>query len=146
MSVNEDFSAPHFLIDRTIRILLIEERLGSQRAAYELLMRLPLDCVIEMADTGGAALEKIKSQFYDLIFMDIDLPDMSGIALTKHLRDWEKGQSKKPVPVMALTVSAEPYACYRAGMQEVISKPMTEAMAMKLLEKYVIPEIVTAWE
>lgn len=135
MSINDD-SLTSDSFTEAIRILLVEDSLGSQRAAYTLLTGLQIGCAIEMAKTGSEVLEKIKNRPYHLILTDIDLPDMNGMEMAQSIRVWEKKEFRKPIPIIALTVSAEPYACYRAGIEAVIAKPMTKEIAMSLVEKY----------
>lgn len=78
---------------------------------------------------GREALEELKKNRYDLILMDIMLPEMNGIEITKKFRVFEKEQGiKNRVPIIALTANTydnDRDKCIAAGMNEYLAKPFT---------------------
>ncbi len=93
-------------------------------------------CTTDIAATGQSALDQAAQKHYDLIFMDVGLPDKSGIEVTQELREsgW-KG------PIIGLTGHAKNpeyrKACFKAGMNEVIGKPVDEEILTPLLQHWV---------
>lgn len=83
-----------------------------------------LGIIYKTAKNGADALEKIAQEDFDIIFMDIIMPEMDGITATEHIR---KDQKNKHVPIYALSASTMPddiEKCRRAGMNGHISKPI----------------------
>ncbi len=85
-------------------------------------------CIVTLVDNGEEALEKVKRNNYDIILMDIHMPEMDGITASKLIRKLIDPQ-KASIPIVALTANAlkgndEIY--YEAGMEYYISKPFTE--------------------
>lgn len=82
----------------------------------------------DCAETDGKALELFKANKYDVVFMDIGLPDMDGITVTGNIRNYENKNNKKPFPILGITAYALDEAkekCLTAGMNEVVNKLIT---------------------
>jgi signal transduction histidine kinase/ActR/RegA family two-component response regulator len=116
------------LIEKPLQILLVDDNAVNLMVARLMLQKLlPRSTVVE---SNGAldALEKIKAQRFDLILMDMVMPDIDGIQATHMLRqDFSVPVSQ--TPVIALTASANPVdhdRCLAAGMNEVVNKPLDE--------------------
>jgi len=89
---------------------------------------------VELAEDGQDGVEKALAKHFDLILMDMQMPNMDGYTATRVLR--EKGSS---VPVVALTASALPSKleqCVEAGCNECLTKPFEHAELFGLLERY----------
>lgn len=101
----------------------------------------PYAVTLDFAETGFDAVEKVHQNKYDLIFMDIDLPDISGIEATKQIRALSINNS---VPIIALTGHAydmkKRQATFDIGIQDVHNKPINKTTLNTLLRKY-IPNI-----
>ncbi|MDA3878778.1 MAG: response regulator [Prolixibacteraceae bacterium] len=112
------------------KILVVEDNAGNR-----LLMRYNLEghFDVDFANNGFSALNKISENNYDLILMDIQLPEMDGIETTKQIRLLEKGHH---IPIFAITSNIyreQKAACLNAGMDEYISKPVhTKALIDKI--------------
>lgn len=111
---------PVFLKD--IKILLVEDNELNQLLAKKVFGKW--DKQIDIADNGKIAIEKITNTDYDIILMDIQMPEMDGNELTHHIRT--KMGDKSMVPIIALTAHAtleEEKRCLQNGMNDYLSKP-----------------------
>ncbi len=119
-----------------LRIMLIEDHPLAAKMAANLLTNL--GCTVEISNTGSDAIKKANSGNFDLIYMDIGLPDMDGFEITKQLRQSENQKLKK-LPIIALTghmTDQERERCLQAGMQDLFTKPLTEKVAKFVLKKW----------
>jgi len=117
----EQFSKKVKLKDANI--LLVEDNPINQKIVILGLKKYVKN--IDIANNGKEALEKIGTTRYDLILMDVQMPIMSGITVTKKIRELEISTNTH-VPIIAITayaVSGDKEACLAAGMNDYISKP-----------------------
>ncbi|MEC7838441.1 MAG: response regulator [Chlamydiota bacterium] len=118
------------------KVLLVEDYILNLQLATEMLELM--DCVVDPAESGQEALEQFDSNVYDIIFMDINMPDMDGIQVTKLIRAKEKEAGKEYTPIVAITgMSAEvaKEKCIEAGMNDFISKPLMSSDLDRVLSK-----------
>lgn len=112
-----------------IRILLVEDNPFNQMIAKDDLSFYVKNCTIDTVENGVLAVEKFKSQKYDLILMDVQMPEMNGFEAAERIRELEKTEKReKRIPIIAMTASllkAEIESCYKAGMDNYIPKPYT---------------------
>lgn len=116
------------------RILLVEDNHIAAKIAKNMLESL--DCKVDVAPTGEKAVNLVVEKNYDLIFMDIGLPDTDGITVTKRIRKLNDPE-KADVPIIALTGHAggsNKTLCFEAGMNDVMVKPMLPAQAQKVIK------------
>ncbi len=88
---------------------------------------------------GESALHLAKTQNFDLIITDLGLPGLSGIDLTRKIREFERELYKKPMPIIGLTAHSEDKikrSCLEAGMNEVFTKPMTTEVLIGIKTTY----------
>lgn len=113
-------------------ILLVEDNVINQRVTTHFLIEL--GCKYDIANNGAEAITLFKKNTYDLIIMDVGLPDIDGYAVTKKIRALEK---KKPqTPIIALTAFAsekDKQKCLAAGMDNVLTKPINRTCLMSML-------------
>ncbi|WP_233855683.1 response regulator [Paraburkholderia sp. HD33-4] len=105
---------------RTIHILVVDDQLANRELLVAQLATLGYEA--DMADSGGAALQRFNERHYDLVMTDINMPGMDGYALARCLR-----AQSATVPIIAVTahVAAEERArCTKAGIDEVLLKPV----------------------
>lgn len=117
------------------KILLAEDNLVNQKVASMVITRLGHS--VDVAGNGLEALDKFKQNQYDLILMDIMMPEMDGLEATMAIREIEKNDgSKKPIRIIALTANAmreDRERCMAAGMDDYLSKPFKPEDLEKVL-------------
>lgn len=118
------------------KILLIEDDLLAQRYTSTLLSEL--NCEVKIAGTGAQAFDLL-SEHFDLVFMDIGLPDTDGYALTKKIRLLE--DKSNPIPIVALTAHvdiSDREKCLVSGMNDFLKKPATlDELTNAILEQLI---------
>jgi PAS domain S-box-containing protein len=117
-----------------LKVLLVEDNLFNQMLAAKILENW--HCIVETAENGLIAIEKIENANFDLILMDIQLPEMDGYQATSYIRN-KIPAPKSNIPIIAMTAHAfaeEVDKCLKYGMDDYISKPFDEN---KLQEKII---------
>lgn len=120
-------------------ILLVEDEVIVSMVVSKLLENL--GCLVDMAITGGEALAKA-SKHYDLILMDIGLPDMSGLAVAAEMRRREQGKSARR-PIIGFTAYTDPHlrsSCLEVGMNAVLNKPAGLESLKEIITRYIQDE------
>jgi two-component system aerobic respiration control sensor histidine kinase ArcB len=124
-------------------ILVVEDSTLAAKAVQSTLTRLNSRFVSDIASNGHDALQKVQTHPYDLILMDIGLPDIEGIELTRQIRALNKPQTSQ-LPIIALTGHADDPKkrdeALKAGMQAVFNKPLSSATLDAILEDYVFKQ------
>ncbi|MFV8375752.1 response regulator [Flavobacterium sp. LB1P71] len=107
---------------KNIKILLVEDNELNQLLAIKVFEKWEKE--IDIADNGKIAIDKIEKNDYDIILMDIQMPEMDGNEVTKHIRT--NMGSKSNIPIIALTAHAtlgEEKRSLESGMNDYLSKP-----------------------
>ena len=107
-----------------LKILLAEDHPVNQKLAVRILEKIGAS--ITVAETGRQALEILESQSFDLVLMDIQMPEMDGIELAVAIRERESSTGQR-VPIIAMTAHAmagDKQRCLEAGMDDYVSKPI----------------------
>lgn len=118
-------------------ILVVEDNSIAQKIAQSLLKQM--DCHVDLAENGHKGLELWKNNQYDLIFMDIGLPDIDGYEVTHHIRIQEL-TNKNHIPIIALTAHTgedNKQRCIEAGMNAVLTKPLTIKKCNDILGSFI---------
>ncbi|KAF0239030.1 MAG: sensory box histidine kinase/response [Prolixibacteraceae bacterium] len=122
-----------------MNILLVEDNLMNQKVVMFNLKQL--NCKITPVANGRKAFETFKKGSYDLILMDIMLPEMNGYEITAEIRKFEKiNNIEKPVIIIAVTANTyenDKEKCLAVGMDEYISKPFSAQQLISTVEKYI---------
>jgi signal transduction histidine kinase/ActR/RegA family two-component response regulator len=120
-------------IKNKIKILVVEDNIMNQKLAGFMLNDWGFDH--DICGNGKLAIEKIKTNSYDLILMDIQMPEINGYETTKLIRT----QLKIRTPIIAMTAHALPgerEKCLDCGMTDHISKPINETKLFNLITKH----------
>ncbi len=117
------------------RILLVEDNLVNQKLAVALLKKeeYPVDVV----DNGLKAVQAVQENIYNLVLMDIQMPEMDGFEATREIRKNEKGG--RHIPIIAMTAHAmdgDRELCLNAGMDDYLSKPIDHDELFTLIRKW----------
>jgi CheY-like chemotaxis protein len=95
---------------------------------------------VDSAANGLIAVEKIKYQNYDIVFMDCQMPEMDGFEATAEIRKNEKAQNRKHTAIVALTADAmtgDRDKCIKAGMDDYLNKPVRAKEIADMLTKWI---------
>lgn len=121
---------------KTHRVLLVEDHPLAADIAKAILS--DLDCEVDIAENANEAIEQSQKSQYDLIFMDIGLPDMDGYETTKIIHSHESKDHH--VPIVALTAHADKYErerCLKSGMDAILIKPLFKEKAVNILNMFI---------
>jgi signal transduction histidine kinase/DNA-binding response OmpR family regulator len=116
------------------RVLLVEDNPINRRVALGLLARLGLGA--DVADTGAHGIARATGADYDVILMDIQMPDLDGYETTRAIRRWEAARGRRPVPIVAMTANTlegDRERCLEAGMDDYVAKPVRLAALAEVL-------------
>jgi signal transduction histidine kinase/DNA-binding response OmpR family regulator len=117
---------------RSLRILLAEDNLANQRVAMTMLGKMGHR--ITLATNGLEALEQWRQSDFDLILMDVQMPEMTGLQATMQIRREEAIGTH--VPIVAMTASAmseDRDRCLAAGMDDFVSKPVSSKVIEQMI-------------
>ncbi|MDP4198369.1 MAG: ATP-binding protein [Bacteroidota bacterium] len=123
---------------RGIHILLVEDNEYNQIVLADTLRNVIGEVALEIANNGREAIALVERFGFDLVLMDVQMPEMDGIEATKHIRA-RLPRSKKDVPIIALTASvikSEIDRCFAAGMNDYVPKPFKRDELLRVLVKY----------
>jgi len=117
-----------------LRILLTEDNIVNQRVALRFLNAMGYDC--ELANHGREAVEALNRESYDVVLMDLQMPEMDGYEATKTIR--EKLNLKRRPQIIALTAHASTHDrehCLRSGMDDYLTKPLSVSLLEQKLRE-----------
>ena len=117
------------------RLLLAEDNIVNQRVASRIFSRL--GCHVDIVSSGSEAVEAVLSGDYAMVFMDCQMPEMDGYEATRRIRERE---TDRRTPIVAMTAHAMERhrdRCLEAGMDEFLSKPVTIAHLVEVLERWI---------
>ncbi len=118
-----------------LRILLAEDNSVNQRVAKRMLEKWGHRVVV--AGNGSEAMQALERESFDLVLMDVQMPEMDGFEATAAIREKEKGTGRH-LPIVAMTAHAmkgDAERCLDAGMDAYISKPIVGADLFDVVEK-----------
>jgi len=117
---------------KSIKILLVEDNIINQKVALRMIEKLGYNAAV--AANGIEAIEAVRSTNYDILLMDILMPEMDGLEATKLIKEeFATKQSPRIIAMTANTVQSDEQMCLDAGMDDYISKPIRiEELSRKL--------------
>jgi two-component system sensor histidine kinase/response regulator len=122
---------------RGARLLLVEDNDINQMVAEEILRDAGLE--VDIAENGEIALAKVQSRYYDLVFMDMQMPVMDGVTATREIRRLARFGK---LPIVAMTANAmeqDRRRCLEAGMNDSVTKPIDPAALWAVLLRWIAP-------
>jgi two-component system sensor histidine kinase/response regulator len=122
---------------RGARVLVVEDNDINQIVAQEMLREAGL--FVEIAEDGEAALQKVHANYYDLVFMDMQMPVMDGLTATREIRRLKRFDR---LPIVAMTANAmeqDRRRCLDAGMNDSLTKPIEPAQLWATLLRWIPP-------
>ncbi len=121
-----------------LKILLVEDNISNQKLAQLMIRKLGFD--VDAVSSGPEAIKALGEIPYDLVFMDVQMPGMHGLEVTKIVRDPGSKVLNKDVPIIAMTAYAlkgDRERFIEAGMDDYISKPVSLKSIGELLDKWI---------
>ena len=128
----------------TMRILLAEDNITNQQVALGILRKLGLQA--DAVANGAEALHALASLPYDLVLMDVQMPEMDGLEATRQIRDLRSAVRNHALPVVAMTAHAmqsDREQCLAAGMNDFITKPIARQALVDALDRWLPQEAET---
>jgi PAS domain S-box-containing protein len=129
---------------KSIKLLLVEDNELNMYLAKLIIKEINESFEITSAYNGKEALESCKNNIYDLILMDVQMPEMNGIDATLAIRKLENYQK---TPIIALTagiIETEKQKCFDSGMNYFLSKPIDQDELSKLLNQFLNNNFIRA--
>jgi len=126
------------------KVLMAEDNGVNQVVARNMLKSL--GCDFEIVVNGREALEAVQRQYYDIVLMDCQMPEMDGYAATSAIREWEAAQPEaRRIPIVALTANAlvgDAEACLASGMDDHLAKPYTRRQLASVMARWLPAKLV----
>jgi CheY-like chemotaxis protein len=117
---------------RSLRVLVVEDGLTNRQHAIGLLKLQ--GHIVTAVSNGVQALQAVRREAFDIVFMDIDMPEMDGLTATREIRSGEMLLEAR-IPIVAVTSNDNRDECLRAGMDAHLQKPLRpEALTQVLGE------------
>jgi CheY-like chemotaxis protein len=125
---------------RRLRVLMAEDNLINQRVGAAILRKQGHSVVL--AGNGREALAALERERFDLVLMDVQMPEMDGFETAAAIRAREKGSGRR-LPILALTahvMKGDRERCLAAGMDGYVSKPIDFTQLAQVIEQVVEPD------
>ena len=122
-------------------ILVVEDNAVNQMVAIKLLENLGFHA--DAVANGLEAVSSLSKTPYDLVFMDVQMPEMDGLEATRLIRKKEPGTLNYNIPIVAMTAYAmkgDKERCLAAGMNDYISKPINKGEMLEVIRRYILFE------
>jgi len=118
------------------KLLIVEDNMINQLLLKTILEKE--DYIIDLANDGLIGLEKVKKNSYDVILMDLMMPEMNGFDATKEIRSLNIKSSQTPIIAVTADVSkGVQEKCKAIGMNDYISKPIDKSLLLKTIARYI---------
>jgi PAS domain S-box-containing protein len=129
--------APRPETPNAFRILLAEDNLTNQQVALGILAKLGFTA--DIAQNGRSAIDCLTSMDYDLVLMDVQMPEMNGYEATMEIRNPESMVRNHCIPIIAMTANAmegDRKKCLEAGMDDYVAKPIMPKTLLEALTRW----------
>ncbi len=133
--VDSERNHDNVALSKELEILVVEDNLINQKVVIKVLERLGFEA--DIAVNGFDAIQKVKVKAYDLIFMDMEMPEMDGIEATYRIKMLPDLPKSPLIVAMTANATTEDKArCFEAGMKDFIAKPITLQTTENVLLKW----------
>ncbi|HZC25202.1 MAG TPA: response regulator, partial [Candidatus Binatia bacterium] len=132
------------LQSRKLRVLLAEDNPVNQKVGVKMLEKMGHE--VNVARDGHEAMTALEAATYDLVFMDVQMPEMDGLTATRKIREREK-QTGRHVPIVAMTAHAmkgDQQRCLEAGMDGYLTKPVSSPQIAEAIARVLGAETTSA--
>ncbi|MFN0049047.1 MAG: PAS domain S-box protein [Cytophagales bacterium] len=126
------------------KVLLVDDNPINQKVATEILKKL--GCTVELANNGMEAILKVIESSYDIIFMDIQMPEMDGVTATKKIRELRIRNLAPIIAMTAYSMEEDKARFISAGMDDYLPKPINSERIVKIIRKWLLKEDEEKWE
>jgi len=117
-----------------LRILLAEDNVVNQKLALRLLVQMGYRA--DLASNGLEAIESVERQVYDVVLMDVQMPEMDGLEASRRITaKWEANQRPRIVAMTANAMQGDRELCLEAGMDDYITKPIRVEQLVEALRR-----------
>ena len=123
------------VVSEKLKILLVEDNKVNQKIASRIIST-QFDCEVSLANDGLEGVDLFSKESFDLVFMDLSMPNMDGFEATREIR---RKHPFSKTPIIALTANTEEGVeekCFEAGMDAYLSKPIKKDEIRKQIEKF----------
>jgi CheY-like chemotaxis protein/HPt (histidine-containing phosphotransfer) domain-containing protein len=135
-NVEEDFNIEDFFGEIVPNVLLVDDNMINRQVAGEILKKA--GCKVDFANNGYQAIERVKAKEYDIIFMDIQMPEMDGVVATRKIKE-QNLQGNAPVVAMtAYSMKEDKERFLNQGLDDYISKPIKARQLLQKVRNYII--------
>ncbi|MBF0477296.1 MAG: response regulator, partial [Deltaproteobacteria bacterium] len=128
-------------LKRKIRILLAEDNITNQKVAIRYIEKMGYR--VDAVANGKEAVETLKTIPYDLVLMDVQMPELDGYEATKMIRNNDVPVLDHQIPIIAMTANAmkgDREKCLEAGMDDYVSKPIMPADLAQVIDRWISAE------
>ena len=132
---------------RPCRILLAEDNITNQQVALAILKKMGLRA--DVVANGTEAIMALETLPYDLVLMDLQMPEMDGVEATRHIRNSQSAASNHGIPIIAMTahtIKGDREHCLEAGMNDYVTKPIYPHTLAEALDKWLPKDTAVSTE
>jgi PAS domain S-box-containing protein len=122
------------------KVLVAEDNIVNQEVALAILRKLGLQA--NAVENGEEAIETLRGERYDLVLMDVEMPEIDGLEATRRIRDPQSAVRNHQIPIIAMTAAAmqgDRERCLEAGMNAYVTKPVSPKALVEALNAW-LPE------
>ena len=136
--IEPDIKIENFFKDENPVILLVDDNGVNRQVASEILRKS--GCQVDNAEDGRQAIEAVQQKQYDLVFMDIQMPEMDGVTATKHIKELNLKNLPPIIAMTAYSMKEDKERFLQQGLDDYIAKPIRANDLLNKVRRYVKDE------